>query len=45
MKSFVPMIEDAYRSPFWINPAVKSTVTKSLAPPLQVRVPGCSPNQ
>lgn len=42
-KQFVPLIEDSYRSSFWINKEFNSSPISNLKPVLQAQKPGCSP--
>lgn len=42
-KQFVPLIEDSYRSSFWINKNFNSSAISNLKPVLQAKKPGCSP--
>jgi hypothetical protein len=41
-KNFWPLIEDAYRSSYWINPGIHSSTITPLRPVLEEKRPGCS---
>jgi hypothetical protein len=42
-KDFIPLIEDSYRSSFWINPDQTSLSIAGLSPVLTEKKSGCSP--